>query len=91
MKSESYQEILHEKMSDPEQAAEHLTACYEEGPEVFLGGLRDVVEAQGRHQPRGGNKQVEPRESVSPDFTQGEPAFDKFEFRAFRAWPQGCV
>jgi probable addiction module antidote protein len=28
-------------------AAEYLTACYEEGPEVFLVGLRDVVEAQG--------------------------------------------
>ena len=33
--------------SDPEQAAKYLTACYEEGPEVCLQGLRDVVEAQG--------------------------------------------
>lgn len=30
-----------------EQAAKYLTACYEEGPEVFLQALRDVVEAQG--------------------------------------------
>ena len=47
MKSVSYKKILNEKLADPEQAAEYLTACYEEGPEVFLIGLRDVVEAQG--------------------------------------------
>lgn len=47
MKSVSYKKILREKLSDPEQAAEYLTACYDEGPEVFLLGLRDVVEAQG--------------------------------------------
>jgi probable addiction module antidote protein len=47
MKSASYKKILHKKLDDPEQAAEYLTACYEEGPEVFLLGLRDVVEAQG--------------------------------------------
>jgi probable addiction module antidote protein len=47
MKSVSYKKILRQKLNDPEQAAEYLTACYEEGPEVFLVGLRDVVEAQG--------------------------------------------
>ena len=47
MKTVSYKKILREKLEDPEQAAEYLTACYEEGPEVFLVGLRDVVEAQG--------------------------------------------
>jgi len=47
MKSVSYKKILNDKLSDPEQAAEYLTACYEEGPDVFLLGLRDVVEAQG--------------------------------------------
>ena len=47
MKPVSYKTILHEKLDDPEQAAEYLIACYEEGPEVFLVGLRDVVEAQG--------------------------------------------
>jgi probable addiction module antidote protein len=47
MKTVSYKKILREKLSDPEQAAEYLTACYDEGPEVFLLGLRDVVEAQG--------------------------------------------
>ena len=47
MKSVSYKKILSKKLDDPEQAAEYLTACYEEGPEVFLVGLRDVVEAQG--------------------------------------------
>ena len=47
MKSVSYKEILRKKLEHPEQAAEYLTACYEEGPEVFLVGLRDVVQAQG--------------------------------------------
>src|SRR6266498_309228 len=47
MKTVSYKKILREKLDDREQAAEYLTACYEEGPEVFLVGLRDVVEAQG--------------------------------------------
>jgi probable addiction module antidote protein len=47
MKYVSYKKILNRKLGDPEQAAEYLTACYAEGPEVFLAGLRDVVEAQG--------------------------------------------
>jgi probable addiction module antidote protein len=41
------EQVLQEHLSDPGQAAKYLTACYEEGPEVFLQGLRDVVEAQG--------------------------------------------
>jgi DNA-binding phage protein len=47
MKSVSYKKILQRKLDDPEIAAEYLTACYEEGPEVFLVGLRDVVESHG--------------------------------------------
>ena len=47
MKTVSYKKILREKLDDPETAAEYLTACYEEGPEVFLQALRDVVDAQG--------------------------------------------
>lgn len=47
MKGVNYKDILRKKLDDPEQAAEYLTACYQEGPEVFLVGLRDVVEAQG--------------------------------------------
>ncbi len=47
MKAVSYKKILAMKLDAPEQGAEYLTACYEEGPEVFLVGLRDVVEAQG--------------------------------------------
>lgn len=39
--------VLKDHLSDPEQAAKYLTACYEEGPEVFLQALRDVVDAQG--------------------------------------------
>lgn len=47
MKTIPYKKILKKKLSDPEVAAEYLTACYEDGPETFLVGLRDVVEAQG--------------------------------------------
>jgi probable addiction module antidote protein len=47
MKTASYKKILRDKLNNPELAAEYLTACYEEGPDVFLVGLRDVVEAQG--------------------------------------------
>lgn len=47
LKTVSYKKILSKKLNDPEQAAEYLTACYEEGPDIFLVGLRDVVEAQG--------------------------------------------
>ncbi len=39
--------VLKNHLSDPEQAARYLTACYEEGPEIFLQALRDVVDAQG--------------------------------------------
>jgi probable addiction module antidote protein len=47
MKTASYKRILQKRLDDPRVAAEYLTACYEEGPEVFLVGLRDVVEARG--------------------------------------------
>jgi len=39
--------VLKNHLCDPEQAARYLTACYEEGPEIFLQALRDVVDAQG--------------------------------------------
>jgi probable addiction module antidote protein len=42
-----FESVLKDHLADAEQAAKYLTACYEEGPEVFLQGLRDVVEAQG--------------------------------------------
>lgn len=42
-----FENILKDHLSDPEQAAKYLTACYDEGPDVFLQALRDVVEAQG--------------------------------------------
>ena len=52
MKTVSYKKILHEKLDDPELAAEYLIACREEGPEVFLVGLCDVIEAQSGISPR---------------------------------------
>ena len=42
-----FETVLKYHLADGEQAAQYLTACYEEGPTVFLPGLRDVVEAQG--------------------------------------------
>jgi probable addiction module antidote protein len=43
----SYQTILLKQLKDPAVAAEYLTACYEDGPAVFLEALRNVMEAQG--------------------------------------------
>lgn len=42
-----FENVLKDHLSDPEQAAKYLTACYDEGPEEFLQALRDVVDAQG--------------------------------------------
>jgi len=42
-----FETVVNDRLADPEQAAKYLTACYEEGPDVFLQGLRDVVDAQG--------------------------------------------
>ena len=42
-----YKEVLLEKLRDLEYAAGYLTACYEEGRDVFLLGIRDVAEANG--------------------------------------------
>jgi len=42
-----FEKVLKDHLSDPEQAAKYLTACYDEGPEEFLQALRDIVDAQG--------------------------------------------
>ena len=42
-----YRDQLLQRIKDPARAAGYLTACLEEGDEVFLIGLRDVVDAQG--------------------------------------------
>ena len=47
MPTKSYKESLLKELKDPEYAAEYLTACLEESPEVFLLGLGDVAEANG--------------------------------------------
>lgn len=47
MRTRSYKESLLRELKDHEYAAEYLTACLEESPEVFLLALRDVAEAQG--------------------------------------------
>ena len=42
-----FERVVNDHLSDPDQAAKYLPACYEEGSDVFLQALRDVVEAQG--------------------------------------------
>ena len=44
--------VLKDHLSDPDRAAKYLTACHEEGSDVFLQALRDVVEAQGGIPPK---------------------------------------
>ena len=47
MPTSNYEDFLLEDLVDPEEAAGYLSACLEEGPDVFLLGLRDVAKAQG--------------------------------------------
>jgi probable addiction module antidote protein len=47
MPSIDYKEVLLKKLRDLDYAAGYLTACYEEGHDVFLLGIKDVVEANG--------------------------------------------
>ena len=42
-----YRDSLLQRLQDPTEAAHYLTACLEEGDEVFLIGLRDVGVARG--------------------------------------------
>ena len=43
----NYQDELLKQLKDSNEAAEYLNACYEDSEEVFLSGLRNVVEARG--------------------------------------------
>ena len=47
MATKSYQVELLKQLKDPIEAAEYLNACYQDSEEVFLLGLRNVVEAKG--------------------------------------------
>ena len=47
MRTKDYEEDLRERLKDVEEAAEYLTACFEDSEEVFLLGLRQVVESHG--------------------------------------------
>ena len=42
-----YKKVLLDKLQDLDYAAGYLTACYEEGIDVFLLGIKDVAEAHG--------------------------------------------
>jgi probable addiction module antidote protein len=45
--SEGYESFLFEKLKDIDFSAGYLTACLEEGEDVFLLGIRNVALAQG--------------------------------------------
>jgi probable addiction module antidote protein len=45
--TKSYQDELFEQLQDLGEAAAYLTECFEDSEEVFLLGLRNVVEAHG--------------------------------------------
>lgn len=47
MPTKSYRNELLKHLKDPREAAEYLNACLEDSEEIFLLGLRDVVEARG--------------------------------------------
>ena len=47
MPTKSYHAELIKQLKDPCEAAEYLNACFEDSGEVFLLGLRNVVEARG--------------------------------------------
>jgi len=42
----SYREWLLEELSDPKIAERYLNACLEEGPDLFLKGLKKVAQAR---------------------------------------------
>ncbi len=44
---DDWDDYLGETLTDPEKAAAYLTACLDEGPEVFLLAVRDVAKANG--------------------------------------------
>jgi probable addiction module antidote protein len=46
-RARDYEESLAEDLADPVEAAAYLTACYEDCPETFRLGLRDVAKARG--------------------------------------------
>jgi probable addiction module antidote protein len=46
-RSIDYEDYLLEELKDLEYAAGYLTACLDEGEDVFLLGIRDVAKAQG--------------------------------------------
>ncbi len=47
MPVKNYQDELLKELKDPQEAAEYLNACFHDSEEVFLQGLRNVVEANG--------------------------------------------
>jgi len=46
-RARQYEASLTEDLADPQEAAAYLTACIDEGRDVFLLGLRDVAKARG--------------------------------------------
>jgi probable addiction module antidote protein len=47
MPVKNYQDELLRQLRNPIEAAEYLNACYRDSEQIFLAGLRNVVEAHG--------------------------------------------
>ena len=47
MTTKSFNKVLNEGLIDPEFAAEYLNGCYQDGPEVFVVALKNIIEARG--------------------------------------------
>jgi probable addiction module antidote protein len=47
MQTVNFEDLLLDELKDLEYAAGYLTACLEEGEDVFLLGIRNVAKAQG--------------------------------------------
>ena len=47
MPTKNYHNELIKQLKNPKEAAEYLNACFEDSEEVFLAGLKNVVEARG--------------------------------------------
>ena len=53
MPTSNYEEFLLEDLADPEEAAGYLSACLEEGPDVFFAGVTGRGESTRWHDQAG--------------------------------------
>ena len=71
-----YRDLLLPRLQDPIEAAHYLTACLEEGDEVFLIGLRNVVDAHGGMAHLAEATSLDAKPSTNPLRKQKPPPLD---------------